>query len=69
MMDSALVHYGDVIALPFFLAGVYYFGRIRRPTMLERVLHAFCLAGLVIDLVFSLHFLTRREFSRLFFIV
>lgn len=63
-MDTTLVHYGDAVALPFFLAGVYYFGRIRRPTMLERVLHAFCLVGLMVDLVFSLHFLPRRYFSR-----
>ena len=50
---SLVSHYGDVLAIPFFLLAFIYFYRIEDKDMTERALLAFSFAGLVLDLAFT----------------
>jgi len=56
-MIHSLTHYGDILAIPFFLALVLYFYRIEDKTFEEYVLFAFSCCGFAIDLLFSVAFL------------
>lgn len=51
-------HIGDIFAIPFFAALVYYFYRIETKTDTEWVLFAFSVGGLVCDLIFTYQFLS-----------
>ena len=50
-------HYGDIAAIPFFALLFYYFYMIEVRTPLENILMLFCLAGLILDCVFTAQFL------------
>jgi len=54
-----MAHIGDILAIPFFGLLVYYFYHIPFKTQLENVLFAFCVAGLILDILFSCLFFTR----------
>lgn len=59
-MIKDLVHYGDIIAVPFFFLLSYYFYKIKNKTKLEYVLFIFALGGFLVDLIFSYNFLLNK---------
>ena len=48
-----LSHYGDMVAIPFFLLAFIYFYRLEHKDMTERALLVFSLAGFILDLAFT----------------
>lgn len=50
---ETLVHIGDILAIPFFLLGFFYFYNIRNRTWTETLLLVFCLVGLLADSIFT----------------
>ena len=56
-MMNNLVHYGDILAIPFFILSSIYFFRIKNKKIVEYILLIFSVIGVVVDLFFSLQFL------------
>ena len=54
-----LIHYADMIAIPFFALLIYYFYKINHKSKLEYVLLLFSIGGLVMDLLFTYEFLCK----------
>lgn len=52
-MFNRLVHLGDILAIPFFLALVIYFYRIEYKTRFEMILFLFSIGGLIADTFFT----------------
>lgn len=50
---ASISHYGDVLAIPFFLLSLIYFYRLEDKDMTERALLMFSLAGFILDLAFT----------------
>jgi hypothetical protein len=46
-------HYGDILAIPFFLLLVIYFYNIEHKSMLEYVLLCFSISGFVLDIFYT----------------
>jgi hypothetical protein len=59
-MIKDIVHYGDIIAVPFFLSLVYYFYKIKNKTIFEYVLFFFVIGGFIVDFIFSYNFLLNK---------
>ncbi len=59
-MIKKLVHYGDIMAVPFFLLLVYYFYKIKNKTKLEYVLFIFAIAGFLVDVIFSYNYISNK---------
>jgi hypothetical protein len=53
-----LPHYGDILAIPFFILLSIYFYHIENKNTVEYVLLLFALGGLVADMIFTLLFFT-----------
>lgn len=58
LFTNKLAHYGDLIAIPFFVITLYYFYLIEHKTILEWIIIWFSLIGLLGDILFTLIFLT-----------
>lgn len=58
-----LVHYGDILAIPFFALLVFYFYHIENKSVFEYILFYFSISGVVIDLFFTYLFLTHSKSS------
>lgn len=56
-MIESLFHYGDMLAIPFFVLLSVYFYRIKRKTPFEWLLFIFSLSGVFIDIFFTYVFL------------
>jgi hypothetical protein len=56
-MKNYLSHVGDIFAIPFFAALVYYFWQLENKTEFEWILFGFSGAGLLCDLYFTYVFL------------
>lgn len=52
-----LSHYGDVLAIPFFLLLTIYFYTIKHKTIFEYILMLFAVSGFVLDIVYTCIFL------------
>ena len=52
-------HYGDIAAIPFFALLSYYFYTLEQKTPLENILMIFCIAGFILDCVFTTQFLRK----------
>lgn len=52
-----LIHYGDILAIPFFLLLTCYFYKIKNKTNLENLLYIFAIGGLVVDIYFTYNYL------------
>ena len=50
-------HYGDILAIPFFIIMSIYFYNIENKSILEYILFLFSLSGLLLDTIFSYFFL------------
>jgi hypothetical protein len=57
MNYNHISHYGDIIAIPFFLALVIYFYKIKHKTNFEKILLLFVISGLILDIYFTYRFL------------
>ena len=51
-------HYGDILAIPFFLLLVIYFYNIEHKSVIEYVLLFFSICGLIMDTLFTFIFLS-----------
>ena len=58
LFTNKLAHYGDLIAIPFFMITLYYFYLIKNKTLIEWVIILFILICLLGDILFTLIFLT-----------
>ncbi len=54
--SNNLAHYGDIMAIPFFLIILLYFYRIEHKTILENIIMYFILICLLGDILFTLIF-------------
>jgi len=54
---SKIVHIGDILAVPMFGLGIYYFYNIKNKTLIELILYLFCIMGFIADSIFSISFL------------
>ena len=59
-MDN-LAHYGDIIAIPFFLYTFYYFYRKENKKIDEIILMLFVFGGLIADIYFTYCFLINKN--------
>ena len=55
-----LVHYADILAIPFFLLLTLYFYKKVDRTDMENILFLFAISGFVLDTYFSCQFLTNK---------
>ena len=53
-----LVHYGDIVAVPFFGLATKYFYDKENKTNIEKILFLFVIVGFIFDLYFSYEFIT-----------
>jgi hypothetical protein len=54
-------HIGDIIAIPFFIALIYYFYNINDKNYIEYILFLFSIGGLLADLLFTYIFFIYRK--------
>ena len=52
-LTNTLAHYGDILAIPFFILTLYYFIQISEKTCLEWIITAFLAVGLLGDILFT----------------
>ena len=50
-------HIGDIFAIPFFLALIYYFSNLPDKSVFEYVLFGFSIAGFLLDILFTCLFI------------
>jgi hypothetical protein len=55
-MINNLDHYGDILAIPFFILSSYYFYKKKNRTMTEQFLLLFSIIGTIADIIFTLNF-------------
>ena len=59
-LSNNLAHYGDLLAIPFFIITLYYFYLIEHKTLLEWIIIAFLVICLLGDILFSYIFLSKN---------
>ena len=57
-----LSNYGDILAIPFFALLVIYFYNIKNKSTLEYVLFYFSIAGFVLDILYTIMFLSNFKY-------
>jgi hypothetical protein len=62
MNSKNLSHYGDIIAIPFFVLLFFYFYNIDKKTRLEYILMYFCLIALLADIFYTYLFFSNKTF-------
>ena len=55
------LHYGDILATPFFLIAFIYFYKKTNRTLLVNLLLIFTLIGFIFDMISSFHFLLKHR--------
>lgn len=53
-----LSHYGDILAIPFFVLLIIYFYNIEDKSILEYVLLCFSIGGFILDILYTYIFLS-----------
>ena len=61
MKLSKLAHYGDLLAIPFFIISVLYFYQIENKSLLEMGIMVFLLIALLFDTFCSILFLSTKK--------
>jgi peptidoglycan/LPS O-acetylase OafA/YrhL len=56
-LTNKLAHYGDILAIPFFVITLYYFYQIDNKSWLEVIVTMFLIIGLLCDILFTYIFL------------
>ena len=59
-LTNKLAHYGDMVAIPFFLISIIYFYRIENKTTLENIILIFLLGCFIFDLLFTYIYLSTK---------
>ena len=57
-MIKNIEHYGDILAIPFFIMLSYYFINKKEKTLFEYILMLFGIIGTIADIYFTSRFLT-----------
>jgi len=57
-------HYGDILAIPFFVLLIIYFYNIQHKSMLEYLLLFFSISGFILDILYTYIFFSRFKSSR-----
>ena len=60
-VSNKLAHYGDMIAIPFFIITLIYFFNIENKTNLEYLIILFLTISLICDVVFTYIFMTSKQ--------
>ena len=55
-----LSHYGDILAIPFFLLLSMYFYNIENKNLLEYILYIFCIVGFILDILYTYFFINKK---------
>jgi hypothetical protein len=53
-----LSHYGDILAIPFFVLLIIYFYNIKHKSIVEYVLLCFSIGGFILDILYTYIFLS-----------
>lgn len=53
-------HYGDILAIPFFLLLIIYFYKIENKNTIEYILLFFSIFGFVLDIIFTFQFIMKK---------
>jgi hypothetical protein len=53
-----LSHYGDILAIPFFVLLIIYFYNIEHKSIIEYVLLCFSIGGFILDILYTYIFLS-----------
>ena len=56
-----LSHYGDILAIPFFILLSVYFYNIEHKSPIEYVLFMFAISGFILDSLYTFLYLTQRK--------
>jgi hypothetical protein len=56
-----IIHYSDIIAIPFFIVLIVYIANKQKKSIIEYVLLCFSIIGLCCDLLFSAYFLFFKQ--------
>ena len=59
-LTNNLAHYGDILAIPFFILSLYYFIQIENKTLLEYIITLFILICLLGDILFTYIFFRHK---------
>ena len=62
-------HYGDILAIPFFLALSIYFHKIENKTFFEYILYIFSISGFLLDLYFTYLFYQNKNKNNSFLFI
>ena len=62
-------HYGDILAIPFFLALSIYFHKIKNKTFFEYILYIFSISGFLLDLYFTYLFYQNKNKNNNFLLI
>ena len=60
-VSNKLAHYGDMIAIPFFIITLIYFCNIENKTNLEYLIILFLTIALICDVVFTYIFMISKQ--------
>lgn len=60
-----LIHYGDILAIPFFALLVIYFYNIKNKSITEYVLFCFSILGFLLDILFTYIFISNSKSSKI----
>ena len=60
MKRNTLAHYGDILAIPFFLITLIYFYQRENKTLLENIIMIFIIVALLSDIAFTFLFFTTK---------
>lgn len=60
-----LIHYGDILAIPFFALLVIYFYNIKNKSITEYVLFYFSILGFLLDILFTYIFISNSKSSKI----
>jgi hypothetical protein len=53
-------HIGDILAIPFFILLFYYFYKIKNKTVIEYILYMFSFFGVLLDVIFTYLYFTKK---------
>lgn len=57
-------HIADILAIPFFILLFYYFYKIKNKTVIEYILYMFSFLGVLMDVIFTYLYLTKKYKKR-----
>ena len=65
MKIKNMAHYGDILAIPFFIITIAYFYNIEHKTLFEKLIMSFICICLICDIIFTFIYLDDHLIGRL----